>query len=136
MGEASKSESLGWLSRQFSHVSDWIARDRMRSELESLAAIGELDAVLAEAGLSRSDVPLLLAHDLDETAGLEQMAQRLGISPEKLAAAAGPRDLQWRCLNCEARKPCDRWLADHASAEEAPRFCPNAEDLNAIKSAA
>ena len=134
MGESSKSGSEGWLSRQVEHISDWFERDRLHRELETLSLIGELDAVLADAGLTRSDLPLLLEHDPEEMAGLEQMAQRLGIAPEQLTAAVGRHDLQWRCLTCDDKKLCKRWLADHESAEAAPDFCPNAVDLNAIRS--
>jgi uncharacterized protein YjiS (DUF1127 family) len=133
MSEAPKSELRRWITRRLSPLSDWMARERARSELESLAATGELDQVLSDVGLTRSDLPALLAHAPDSDVGLQQMAARLGISSQALALAGGRRDLQRRCLSCEAKKPCEHWLEDEVAPEGAPSFCPNAEELNAIK---
>jgi uncharacterized protein YjiS (DUF1127 family) len=133
MSDAPKSELRRWIDRQLSPLSGWIARERARAELESLAATGELDQVLLDVGLSRSDLPALLAADPESDAGLQRVAARLGIPPQALALAGGRRDLQRRCLSCEAKKPCEHWLEDEVAPEAAPSFCPNADELNAIK---
>ena len=133
MSEAPKSDLQSWLDHPLSHLASWRAHQCARAELEGQAATSELDQVLSDIGLSRSDLPALLALDPDSPAGLNQMAARLGISPQTLALGGGQRELRRRCLACRNKDPCDHWLKEAEAPEAAPSFCPNATELSRVR---
>ena len=103
-------------------------RRRLQLELAQLEALGSLDAVLADAGLVRSQIEPLIAGCTGSRELLDQMLARLGIDPAELPVE-DLRDMTWTCTTCPDKRRCREWLADieqtgfHA-------FCPNAEQLD------
>ena len=102
-------------------------RWQLEHELAQLEAMGSLDAVLADAGLLRSQIgPLIAGADRGEL--LERMLARLGIDADQLPAD-NQRDMMWTCTTCPHKRRCRAWLSCK-EATEFRTFCPNAEPLD------
>jgi hypothetical protein len=112
-------------------------RAALTRELAGLADLGELDAVLADAGINRSEVPELLRAHPDAAPQLAQMLQRLGIDPDRVAVPPLLRDVERRCIGCRTWRECRAWLARPDDGDRAwTAFCPNAEALAALAAGA
>ena len=107
-------------------------RRRLRRELAQLAAMGSLDAVLADIGLSRSQIDSLIAGCDGSGEQLEQMLRRLGIDAAQLPVDS-LRDMTWTCTQCPDKAKCREWLAS-AEKPDYRSFCPNAEQLDYVLS--
>ena len=103
-------------------------RRQLRCELAQLEAMGSLDAVLADAGLARSQIEPLIAGCAGSRELLGQMLVRLGIDAVQLPVES-LRDMTWTCTTCPDKRRCREWLS---GAEEAEfrAFCPNAAELD------
>lgn len=105
-------------------VAVWRERRALARELTQLD-----DAGLADLGLVRGQIPILVrAHP---AAGnlLGQILKRLGLESEEMPLEVRTREDLYRiCVQCTERKRCRRWLASAstASQEEHKTFCPNA----------
>lgn len=103
-------------------------RRQLRRELAQLEAMGSLDAVLADAGLVRSQIAPLIAGCAGSRELLDQMAARLGVDVAHLPVET-VRAMTWACTTCPDKRKCRDWLA--GSEEEGFRtFCPNAAELD------
>jgi hypothetical protein len=107
-------------------------RRQLKRELAQLAAMGDLDAVLADIGLARSQVGPLLAEGPESSDLLDRMLARLGIDAARLAPEI-QRDMTWTCLACPDKRQCRRWLADRVGVDF-HSFCPNAPALDRASS--
>ena len=103
-------------------------RRRQKRELAQLAAMGSLDAVLADVGLARSQIEPLIAGCADSGDPLAQMLARLGLSAARLPVETR-RDMTWTCLNCPDKRRC-RHLSAEIEATDFHSFCPNAAALD------
>lgn len=103
-------------------------RRRLRRELAQLAAMGSLDAVLADVGLNRSQIEPLVAGCAGSRDLLDQMLARLGIDAADLSAET-LRDMTWTCTTCPDKRHCREWMADVESTDF-HGFCPNAAQLD------
>jgi hypothetical protein len=101
---------------------------QLREELEQLEALGSLDAVLADAGLVRSQIEPLIAGCGDSRELLDQMLVRLGIDAARLPVES-LRDMTWTCTTCPDKRRCREWLSCKEETEFRT-FCPNAEQLD------
>ena len=99
-------------------------RGQLQREIAQLAAMGSLDAVLADVGLTRSQIEPLIAGCAGSAELLDAMLAKLGIDPADLAIES-LRDMTWNCTTCPDKGQCRESLA---GAEEADfhKFCPNA----------
>jgi uncharacterized protein YjiS (DUF1127 family) len=111
--------------RLITALDDWRERERLRSELAGLANTGELDGVLQEVGLSRGEIPVLLAGRPGAAHRMDEMMRRLGLDRAALSASGELRDAEWRCMRCPAWRRCRSWLAAEPLANDVPFFCPN-----------
>lgn len=105
---------------------------RDRRELAALAP-GELDRMLGDAGLSRTDLPSVLDH-ARQVGELLPAALRLhAVDAEALAHERLDllRDMQRVCAACRSTAACRRLLAD-GNAEEHARICPNAYSMDRL----
>jgi hypothetical protein len=100
----------------------------LRRELAQLAAMGSLDAVLADVGIVRSQVEPLIAKSASSKELLDQMLERLGIDAARLPID-GLRDMTWTCTTCPDKRMCREWLAG-AEETDFHAFCPNAAELD------
>jgi hypothetical protein len=103
-------------------------RRQLRLELSQLAAMGSLDAVLADVGLARSQIEPLLEGCADSRELLDRMLERLGIDPARLPIEE-LRDMTWACTTCPDKRKCRQWLAE-AGETDFHSFCPNAVQLD------
>jgi uncharacterized protein YjiS (DUF1127 family) len=109
-------------------------RRRLRRELAQLAAMGSLDAVLADVGLNRSQIDPLVAGCAGSRDLLDRMLARLGIDAAELTVET-LRDMTWTCTTCPDKHHCREWLADMESTDF-HGFCPNAAHLDRALSSA
>ena len=115
-------------------IAAWRERAQARREFELLAAEDKLGRLLADIGLSPAQVPVVLKNGGSVRRHLEPMLARLGLTPRQASRAVGLRELGWRCMLCRSRDACRTWLARETRADAPPAFCPNAADLQKIKS--
>jgi uncharacterized protein YjiS (DUF1127 family) len=117
------------LRRTISHSVDvWQKRRQLRRELAQLAAMGSLDAVLADVGLARSQIEPLIAGCGGSREPLAQVLPRLGIDAARLPADS-LRDMTWTCMTCPDKRQCREWLFS-LEEMEFPAVCPNAAQLD------
>jgi uncharacterized protein YjiS (DUF1127 family) len=103
-------------------------RRQLRRELDQLAAMGSLDAVLADVGLVRSQVEPLIAGCAGSRELLDRMLARLGIDAARLPVES-LRDMTWTCTTCPDKHRCRQWLLG-VEETEYRTFCPNAAQLD------
>jgi hypothetical protein len=103
-------------------------RRQLKRELAQLAAMGELDALLTDVGLVRSQVQPLIAGSAAANERLDKMIDRLGIDVARLPIES-LRDMAWTCMNCRAKRHCRQWLSDN-KVPDFHSFCPNAAELD------
>ena len=109
-------------------------RRQLRLELAQLAAMGSLDAVLADVGLARSQIEPLVEGCAGSRELLDRMLDRLGIDADRLPVE-NLRDMTWTCTTCPDKRKCRHWLAE-AGETDFRSFCPNAEQLDHALAAA
>jgi uncharacterized protein YjiS (DUF1127 family) len=102
-------------------------RSRLRCELAQLQAIGSLDAVLADAGLVRSQIAPLIEGCTGSKELLDQMLARLGIDAARLPVES-MREMTWACTTCPDKRRCREWLSG-TEQTHFHSFCPNAAQL-------
>lgn len=127
--------TLKELRRTISHfVDERRKRRELQRELAQLAAMGSLDAVLADIGLTRSQIEPLIAGCSGSKELLDQMLARLGIDAAQLPGET-LRDMTWTCTTCPDKRKCREWMF---SIEETDfrAFCPNAAELDHALAAA
>lgn len=103
-------------------------RRQLQRELAELAAIGSLDAVLADVGLARSQIEPLVAGGAGSRDLLDKMLTRLGIGAAQLPVE-DLRDMTWTCTTCPDKRRCRKWLAGIGETDF-HGFCPNAAQLD------
>lgn len=148
MTSLAQSSPRGWIGKALVSLADsilvtvegWRERSRLRRELDALGSAGELMRTLADSGIGLGDVPRLLRAHPHTAQQLDQMMHRLDIDraalPHGNAIAAGLRDIEWQCGDCADWRKCRAWLASPGAAESHRAFCPNAEALDQLRSAA
>jgi len=110
------------------HVDAGRKRRQLRRELAQLAAMGSLDAVLADVGLARSQVEPLISGGAGSRELMDRMLARLGVDAAQLPAEI-LRDMTWTCTTCPDKRKCRTWLSD-ATETEFRSFCPNAGQID------
>jgi len=103
-------------------------RRQLERELAQLAAMGSLDAVLADAGLVRSQIGPLIEGCAGSRDLMDQMFARLGIDVAQLPVET-LRDMTWTCTTCPDKRHCRKWLADGGETDF-HSFCPNAAQMD------
>jgi uncharacterized protein DUF6455 len=114
-------------------IEDWRERSSLANELEALAAHGELDRTLLEAGLSPGDIPRLLKGNSGAARQLPEMMRRVGIDPTRLPITPETRAIEWRCTDCRTWRRCRDWLASSDADHGYLAFCPNGAALEQIR---
>lgn len=119
------------LRQRLSRFTDGLRRRRqLERELEQLAAMGCLDATLADLGLVHSQVEPLIAGSAASEVLLDQMLVRLGIDAAQIPVETH-RDLTWTCTTCSDKGECRKWFAGKSHADF-HTFCPNAGQLDQL----
>lgn len=125
-----------WKQRFARLREDARVRAALKYELQCLDQAGELDGALANIGLSRGAVPVLLRNYPGSARRFWAMTRRLGIAGDRpptlqagLASLFGPRR---RCLFCSQSGRCERWLREDR-ADDYRAFCPNANAFERMR---
>lgn len=113
-------------------IADARERHALRRELADYAMTGNLDAVLAEAGLSRMQIEPLIKGYPEAPRLLEAMAARLGVENEYTKDPTIQREIQRTCSLCAVHGRCRRWLRSGRD-EGYQDFCPNAALLDFLR---
>lgn len=106
----------------------WRARSRLRRELAELPA-SEFDRVLADAGMSRSDLATMFGGRAGNRGLMARMMAHFGLRMNQVPVAywGALKDAERVCAYCKSDGRCRRWL-NWGAKNDAPRlFCPNAE---------
>ena len=125
---------FGWIADGFQR---WRTRGRLKRELSRFSE-QELDRILADAGLSRSDLDTMLDGGADNHTLMSAMMAHFGAptGDEVFRYWGALRDAERVCTHCSSVKRCRRWL-DWGAKNDAPRvFCPNAELFDEMAEAA
>jgi hypothetical protein len=103
-------------------------REQLRREIAYLDANGSLDAVLADAGLARSQVRPLMAKSQVAQELLQRMLTKRGLAAAELPIES-QREMAWTCMNCPDKRRCRAWLSS-SEQTEFRTFCLNAAELD------
>jgi hypothetical protein len=121
--------TLQELRRTISHYVDGRRKRRqLQRELAQLAAMGSLDGALADLGVARSQIDLLMAGCAGSSEQLDKMFARLGIDAAQLPIES-QREMTLTCTACHDKRRCRKWLSVAGETESAA-FCPNAALLD------
>jgi uncharacterized protein YjiS (DUF1127 family) len=103
----------------------WRRKRRFIAEMRQAAALGRLDEVLADLGLSRFELDDLMTAPADAGREFEIMARMEGFDPDRLRPEV-LRDAMRKCARCEGRDACKRWLRTGEWHHDGDSRCPNA----------
>ena len=114
-------------------LSEARSRAALRGELSRLQQAGQLDLVLNDLGVSRSELPALTQNHPGSARRLVGMLHRLGIRvlPEGQSGAE-MRAIERTCLLCGSVGQCERWLRSSRPTSLARNFCPNSPAFDAL----
>jgi uncharacterized protein YjiS (DUF1127 family) len=104
----------------------WREHIALDCELAELETQGDLDKVLDDVGLSRSDIPRLLGSHPGCAHQLARMLEALRIAPQQLESKTEMREVELRCIGCATWRRCRDWLDSEAADDRWRDFCPNA----------
>jgi uncharacterized protein YjiS (DUF1127 family) len=103
----------------------WRKKRRWVSEMSNAAALGRLDNILEDVGMTRAELDELAAAPADAGRQFEKMAAIEGLDLDTLPAHA-VREAMWKCTRCASRKECKRWLRTGVWQYDGDPRCPNA----------
>ena len=105
----------------------WQAENRLRREL-SCFSDEQLERVLADAGMTQSDLTAILKGRARNRSLMAAMMEHFGVKPKEagLRYWGALKDAERVCAHCSNVRRCRRWL-EWGARNDAPRvFCPNA----------
>lgn len=115
----------------------WRERRQLENEFAHLRAHGELDRILADSGMSGSDVARLMRAHPSAARQLNEMMSRVGLDRGRLlvtpAIAGELREMEWRCTDCRSWRHCRAWLDSGQPTDGYRAFCLNAEALERLR---
>ena len=116
-----------FFSRLAERFGYWRQRRRWVSELRYVAALDNFDETLADIGLDRARLDILVNGPVDAGRQFEPMAAAAGADLHAMPPAA-LRDAEWNCTVCDSRSACARWLRS-GEWKGGDSRCPNADLL-------
>lgn len=114
-------------------IRNWLDRTNLRRSMAGMDG-HDREQVLAECGLSRSDLDRLARMPLFSEDLLSPLMRTIGLDPEEIGATepALMRDLQRVCMACHNRRRCRRSVKHGHAAALYRTFCPNAPAFDGI----
>lgn len=103
----------------------WRQRRRWLAEMRNAAALGRLDEVLGDVGITRADLDYLAAAPADAGRQFEELAA-IEHGDLRMLAPRVRREAGWTCLRCGSRAACKRWLHSGVWQRDGDPRCPNA----------
>lgn len=109
-----------------------LVRERNRL-FQELGVLNERDfeRVLAETGLSRSELLTAIRNGPGIKELLGGMLMRLGLSPDRIAPVVWA-ELERRCALCTSRRRCRSWVKWGSNELAYRAFCPNAATIGGL----
>jgi hypothetical protein len=117
------------------YFDDAAIRRDLREELAGLRG-RDLDRVLAEIGINRDELELVIQNAPRSRMLFQSMLRRLGL--EKRLSLAAPqliRNIERRCATCCHQAECADWMDKGAPGAAYRQFCPNAETFDSLQRA-
>ena len=113
-------------------IADWCKWDCRASGLECLPA-GDVARIAKDIGVSTADLRAL-DRRANKPLDLPRMMAALQLDPAVVARREPElfRDMQRVCAFCDAKKRCERDLADGDAAINFEAYCPNASTLREL----
>lgn len=133
MNHLPSSERPTFVGRLIQKIYDRRERVRLRREFDDLEACGVLDEVLAEAGLSRSDLPTVLRGHPRSGRRHAAMKRWIGVDSKPSTSRSELRDAELSCIRCGRWRECEHWFALPADERPVPTFCPNISAFRRIR---
>jgi len=134
IGPVAASRPAGGVLRRMARAfARWIEIRCKRSALaEELYRLD--DRAIADMGLRRSDIPLVVQAYPDTADLLRRMVRRVGLDFEVLSKQpAVMRRLERACATCWFRRDCRWWLECHDGKNGYRAFCPNTEEFDMLR---
>lgn len=103
----------------------WRERHRWPREVANVAALGRIEDVLEDVGITRAELDTLTAAPLDAGRQFPALAGMAGADLSKFAPEA-VREAAWACTRCGHRDACRRWLRTGQWRDGGDMRCPNA----------
>jgi uncharacterized protein YjiS (DUF1127 family) len=130
---ASSRPATGVLRRVARGCARWVEIRCRRAALAD--ELYRLDArAMADMGLQRSDIPLVVQSYPDTVDLLRRMVRRVGLDFEALKKQpAVMRRLERACVTCGFRRDCRWWLQCHDGKNGYRAFCPNTEEFDSLR---
>lgn len=107
----------------------WRRKRRWMAEMADAAALGRLDDILNDIGMTHAELEELMAAPADSGRQFEIMAEMEGLDLDKLPSHV-LREAMWQCTRCPFRAPCKRWLRTGEWRHQGDSRCPNAALLH------
>ncbi len=117
--------SPGLAARCAERFRAWRRKRRWVRELKDAQALGRLDEVLDDIGITRAEMDELMAAPADAGRQFEVMAKLEGVDLAQVDAGA-LREATWKCVRCDSRAPCKRWMRTGLWSYGGDPRCPNA----------
>lgn len=112
------------------YFDDAAIRRELREELAGLGN-GDLDRVLADIGINRDELEIVIANAPRSRMLLQSMLRRLDLDKRVgLMAPELVRSIERRCATCVKQHECSEWMAAGAPGAAYRSFCPNAETFD------
>lgn len=102
----------------------WRERRRWIAEMANVASLGRPGAILADIGLDRAQLDVLMTGPVDAGRQLDAMVAATGAELADVPPAA-LRDAEWTCTVCESRRACAHWLRSGEWTGGSDARCPN-----------
>jgi uncharacterized protein YjiS (DUF1127 family) len=116
---------VGLAARCAERLGAWRQKRRWVREMRNAAALGRLDDVLDDIGMTYAELDELMAAPADAGRQFGVLADMTGVDLGRLPAAA-VHEAIWKCARCPARTPCKRWLRGAGWNYAGDPRCPNA----------
>lgn len=114
----------GFLASLAERFGYWRERRRWAAEMANVATLGHPGAALADIGLDRAQLDVLLNGPADAGRQLEVMAAAFGADLDRVPPAV-LRDAEWTCVICKSRSACAHWLRSGEWTGGPDARCPN-----------
>jgi hypothetical protein len=116
----------------FDALSSWWKRRASIAAFDQIGADEEQN-VARDLGTSVAELRLLAGQGADSANLLQRRLLDLKIDPAAVEPAV-MRDLQRCCSQCGEKALCEHELEDRPKSAKWPRYCPNEQTIDALKS--
>ena len=117
-----------------SFIEKWKNFWEKRAAINELANCdpSEVARIAEDLGVSATELRFLAASDKRAADLLKRRLQTLRVDPTSVDPAV-MRDLQLHCAQCDSKKLCAQELEDKPSTSSWPKYCPNEQTIEAVK---